>query len=505
MFLNFFSKKKQNIKAAKKIAAKKIGEGTSGCVHRPRLLCEDEEGQVNNDEISKAFSIKLKKHRDAEYEEFERIKNILGNDYKKYMVDYKKKCTSKDYTETFAKDCTTIEHNTSKAPLIIMQYGGNNLYNFVENYEKSKFSKTKEHEITEFWKSAENLFRGINFFHSKKFGHLDIKPDNIVYNMDKTDDEDDEENKHKMLFIDFGKSYSFEDLKKNFENGGKIEKDGKVEVNRFPTESGSINQFNYPFEVICYIKEIFLDFKKYYKETKTYNEFTNNFYPTTQRIEVVLQVIFGKNNYSDIFNIKNFKNEMYDFFWKLFKKNEENEEENEEKKIIEYNTFIEESISKLDTFGLGISLFHVLSRTKKFVKENNKINLKNLFYNMIRPDLYKRYDSKKSLEIYLEILKHWNEDNPEILNLDNRSFSKFNNKINSYPKNPKRNLIRNASKVTSSSFSDSLKLSIPPKHYFKKYFTRNKTVKNKTVKNKTVKNKTVKNKKDSFLKIFPQI
>jgi len=76
-----------------------------------------------------------------------------------------------------------------------------------------------------------------------------------------------------------------------------------------------------------------------------------------------------------------------------------------EMKNTNYSDFLKKSIRTIDTYGLGMTLLNVLNNTKHLISVAAYEKLHELFYNMIHPNVFKRYDIATSTREYENILK----------------------------------------------------------------------------------------------------
>ena len=176
----------------KKIADYKIiGEGTYGCVVEPALECETPVDYQN-----KVSKVMHKKDARDELKEYDFLKTIPNID--NYTVSIPTLCEPKFGVKfsTVVRKCTgnrvrkTYNSNFTDLAILLMENGGLDLYNFIENI----FPELEINDQNKFLTAILDAIKGVQFFNKKNIIHQDIKAQNMVYNI-KT---------NKLKFIDFG-------------------------------------------------------------------------------------------------------------------------------------------------------------------------------------------------------------------------------------------------------------------------------------------------------------
>jgi len=158
--------------------------GTYGCVMRPAITC-DKSPRLDETKVSKLF----KKESSASEEKRTHVRVIEKLDPKNtFTLKLSGKCFTVD--DTFdpheinkCKNFSDYEKNRASHPQLVYDFGGMDL---------SHAAKQINFEVL--FAAMWRIFKGLIILEQKGYTHLDIKPENIVYNP--TTD--------KMALIDFG-------------------------------------------------------------------------------------------------------------------------------------------------------------------------------------------------------------------------------------------------------------------------------------------------------------
>ena len=169
----------------------KVGEGTYGCVFKPSLKCKKNINSYKN----KVSKVMLNREATNELKEYESISKIEG--LEKYAITQPTLCKPiiDDNFISSVGQCKNISiknvyKNKSIHSMLLYEDGGINITNFLINIFKKVEVKQQHYFLT----SLITLIDGLLFFKTKNILHRDIKPDNIVYNI----------NNGKIKYIDFG-------------------------------------------------------------------------------------------------------------------------------------------------------------------------------------------------------------------------------------------------------------------------------------------------------------
>ena len=357
--------------------SKKIGEGTYGCVHKPSLKCKDNKIITDyNDKISK-----IMKNKDAQVEmkEYVGINRIDPNNIYHIRPQECAPDNNKDTKESVL-ECNLGKDMVKKMDnykLIVMKYGGPDLYNFFNNPMENT-PKNRE-RVENFWIEAVNLLKAVQLFLKNGMIHHDLKPENIVY----------DESTHSLKVIDFG----LLQIKQNIIN----------ESNK--SDYGyAFFHFNFPPELSFYNKRTWFESKTRlkpdpkFKKKNDDDRFNNLCFPRPTLI---------KRDYMESLNtlVKYYlkdekikplaKGDFLDFTEDFLSHNDSNC----------FDNFLNDSIDTIDSYGLGMSLLYVLNQSYKLMNHTIVSKLQKLFTGMIHHDLRKRIKIDDALKQYESIIR----------------------------------------------------------------------------------------------------
>jgi serine/threonine protein kinase len=367
-----------------------IGQGTYGCIHKPSLKCSKNTEPENIAYADKVSKLLYKEDAEKEMREYGLLRKIdkkakyhLGTPDECVPSGDKKNIRSILLCDSGNEFITHLRDNR----LIIMNYGGVQLDDFIKSFKGARPSKAATQRIERFWIEAHKVLRGISQFHKHGFVHFDMKPGNIVYN------EDD----GRIYIIDFG-------LMQNSKN---IKDSSKKNDN-----SMSIAWWSYCPELQFFNKDAYKEFKK-----KT----------EVERMEYYASVIgYIRKNEKDADYVyeeesdpatgekrddgRNLANELTDFFPyipscksrylkdldALFNRGFAES----------HSKFLDRATGLIDSYGVGFSFLFVLENTKKIL-DNKPLedDLLDLFYGMLNPDYTARTGIAEALETYGRILE----------------------------------------------------------------------------------------------------
>ena len=337
-----------------------LAEGAYGCVHRPSLRCSE---TIKIDYKNKISKIMSEVETMSELKEYVLIEGAdkksefyLGKpetcDFEKSKINIPavKKCKNRE----------NILDVNNKFKLLIMPDGGDNLEVFAKKMRKSPSNKNNKLIMENFWIGAKQLLYGIKAFIKHDLLHHDLKPQNIVYDI----------NKNRCNFIDFG-------LMEKINTSITQAFDGKYWFAKY--------HWNFTIE------SEFLDINYF-----------NQFIKLTQIQRNDKIRIFNERNIvnlSAFFNyITNNSTEKNNYLleWSNFLLNDIND--------VSFENFIEKAFTTFDLYGVGLTLLHVLRNTKHLTNSNLYLQLDELFNSMISPNLIKRVDINGAIKQYENII-----------------------------------------------------------------------------------------------------
>jgi serine/threonine protein kinase len=178
-----------------------IASGSYGCAFKTPVKCTsnaDKKKSYYEDTIGKVFNR-------VEHAEEEKVFQTLIKklDPKgEWTIQLVKSCAvSKFSREDKSKKCTHVDKSTRSYPQLIYEYGGIDLYALRRKYANSS-AATKRNLFIKLFKCLLPVFHGLSNMSEHGWIHLDIKPQNILFNGSK------------LFVIDFGLMTRKEDLYK---------------------------------------------------------------------------------------------------------------------------------------------------------------------------------------------------------------------------------------------------------------------------------------------------
>jgi len=358
-----------------------IGEGAFGCVIKPSLPCSNKKMSYKN-KISKVM---ISKEAIKELNEYAII--AKADKTKKFYLGVPTHCRVKKTKETIKaiENCIhlkkkyfhkkSIKNGIKRLDLLVMKDGGINLKMLSMMVELIKVTRENSIKVKKIWIEMHKLFRGILLFQKHGIVHHDIKPQNIVYNIDK----------HLANFIDFGhmRNISYE-IKKS--------KASDNWIYDYPF-------WNYPLEIH------FLNRREYMKFA---------YKTVSKKKQYFSSLLDNIHNSSDTKFVQAFRIFLDYIIY--------NKSESEEKKIIskylfayhkliidqvipdKYEEFLHKSVNSIDVYGLGMSLYYLLNCSTKFLKKDVIDAMEICFFNMTTPNLLQRFSIEEAIDMYENIL-----------------------------------------------------------------------------------------------------
>jgi len=373
--------------------SKYISKGSYGCVFTPPFKCLDSKIKTTKDQVAKIFY----EQNDSNIEfnkEKKQAEIIQQLDKKnKWTVKYHNFCNVTIEPTYENKKCSYIKFREEKLQLIF-DNGGITLSRSKINFNKLILAFSE-------------LLLGIIKMNKNNYVHLDIKPDNILYNSEL----------NKLSIIDFGLSFKIESSK------NKLNSDKK----------GKILNHNYPYFPP--------EFKIYFKKILNTGILNLDFDSVNNLKNKILL------NY-DYLNLQKYKSEINanieEEIINLIKKCEKDIE------LFKIN-FDEKYIYKIDIYSLGISFIQIYLQKLIIINEEDKELFDKFMEKIIIPitkiDPDDRYDAKKAKKELDSLLKEYKIP-LKISNSSRTNSSRTNpSRTNSSRTNPSRTKISEPKKI----------------------------------------------------------
>lgn len=358
-----------------------IGEGAFGCVIKPSLPCSNKKISYKN-KISKVM---ISKEAIKELKEYAVI--AKADKQNKFYLGIPTHCRVKKTKETIRaiEKCVhlkkkyfnkkSVKNVIKNLDLLVMKDGGLNLKMLSLMVDIMKVTPENTITVKKIWMEMHKMFRGILLFQKHGIVHHDVKPQNIVYNL----------NDHLANFIDFGhmRNISYE-MKKS------IASDNWIYDYPF---------WNYPLEIQFLNK---YDFVKFASKS------------ISEKEKYFSQILHDIDNESETKFV-----DAFQIFLDYIIYNKSKKEEKEiiqkyllayHKMIIEqvvhdnYKEFLQKSVESIDLYGLGMSLYYLLNCSTKFLKKDLIEALETCFFNMTTPNLLQRFSIEEAIDMYENIL-----------------------------------------------------------------------------------------------------
>ena len=361
--------------------AEVVGEGSFGCVIKPSLPCSNKNISYKN-KISKVM---LSKEAVKELKEYAMISKIdkqnnfyLGIPTLCHVKNTKSSVKAIDKCNQLKKKYLqkkTVKDNINNFDLLVMDDGGINLKMLSTMIENMPYTSENTKKVKKIWIEMHRLFRGLTVFQKHNILHHDIKPQNIVFNMDE----------NRVNFIDFGHMRNIKT-----ETQKCLESDNWIYDYAF---------WNYPLEIQFLNKKDYSDFA-----SKSNNE-KNQFF--TKLLDDLHND--SETKFVDAFRI---------FIDYIVHKKSDSEEKDiidkylfaYQKMIIDqikpdkYNDFLNKSLKTIDVYGLGMSLYYLLNCSRKFLDKVVIESFEDCFFNMTTPNVSQRFTIEQAIDPFETIL-----------------------------------------------------------------------------------------------------
>ena len=269
----------------------------------------------------------------------------------------------------------SIKEGIKNLDLLVMKDGGMNLKMLSLMVNVMRVTRENSIKVKKIWIEMHKMFCGILLFQKHGIVHHDIKPQNIVYNI----------NDHVANFIDFGhmRNISYE-IKKS------VASDNWIYDYPF---------WNYPLEIQFLNKNDYMKFasKSLSEKEKVFSDTLDDLHNNSDTKFVDAFRIFL--DYIIYNKSKSEEKEMISKYLLAYHKMII-----EQVMIDKYDKFLDKSVKSIDVYGLGMSLYYLLNCSRHFLKEDMIIAMETCFFNMTTPNLIQRLSIEEAIDMYENIL-----------------------------------------------------------------------------------------------------
>jgi len=326
-----------------------IGQGTFGCVYSPPMKCKHRIKNLKQSSDKGKNVSKLMRYQDAveELSSYDMIEEI--DPLSKFHLGKPQICEVARTEDK--KTCSVRDVDT----LLISKNGGKDLKQFLKMIEEiNEFSMSEfENIISDLFVSSLTIFEAISVLLQNQIIHHDIKPSNLVYEM----------NTKAMRLIDFG------------------------HMRRFKDDHTHKYWFNYPIE--CQLVDLTPEEVSHYKVDDVKSLMDMSYVATFETKEHYLQRLnFGLNASVDFLFTGNFQNNQ--------------------------NILLNKLQTTFDSYSLGMSLMYVLKKLQNFEEYFYKHivflqNLWQLFQDMMDFNVLTRISITEATNEFKYILQMYNK------------------------------------------------------------------------------------------------
>jgi len=346
-----------------------LDEGSYGCIHKPSLLCESSTHIDYKNKVSKIMTVR---HLKRELNELKLIEK--ADPKQQFHLGKPQTCNVRKNPANFAAigQCPDLGKqilaNPENYKLLIMKYGGIDLNRLFEDAGGRIFKEeyAKNQAIVD-WLFLElhRVMLGIKTFLKHKIVHHDMKPSNLVYNVEE----------HKMNFIDFG---LMETIPRTMAQSKKNNYQWAVNYWSYPFETRLVNLST--FNRVQRMNDDQLN--EFVQECtdvsiEANNEWTDKFFHFTYMINV--------NDRVKLFA------DLFQWLSSTFK-------------TISHTEFMRMHLETFDIYGMGIILFHLIHHTKYLIHPGLYHNCYILAMRMVAFNLTERITMDALIEEYQSLL-----------------------------------------------------------------------------------------------------
>jgi serine/threonine protein kinase len=363
-----------------------IGKGAYGCVHSPALECADgRNSKTDSKQISKFMT---KGDANNEMDEFVLIGNADKNE--DFYLGKPTKCSVKnnDLNRHAVMGCkNTARFNPDRLnaySLLLLKHGGADLIKYgndVQTWTKND-ANIRKNEL--FWLEVSRMLYGLKVFEENDIIHLDLKPQNIVYN----------EETNRINFIDFGMLTTKTQLLNK--------------TDRYPP---GYTHWSYPFETTIW-------------SSKLYTKYTES--SASVKSDIIKRLIDGIDAKCESFfyhikadrvshatdrvsnaTLKELKMFFYQSFTEMLGEISTSN--------IPRKTFINKSVNTFDSYGVGMALMYMLNSSRHLMSNKLYDEMLELFLGMIDSNILDRIEIDAIIPRYHSLIR-------DIMNKHNKHF-----------------------------------------------------------------------------------
>lgn len=310
-----------------------VAEGSYGCVHRPSLFCDP---PYHPDYTGKVSKVMTTKNMNKELKEYVLIER--ADPRNEFYLGKPETCPLgiSDINRPSIEKCR-MGKDIVKTPkdysLILMKDGGTNWDEFADQMSGLPANPTNTQRMERFWVEARRMIYGVKAFIAKGIMHHDLKAQNIVYN----------EPTGRSNFIDFG---LMEDMK---------ETQAACHQSRY---GFAVFHWSYPFETVLLNKQQFNTFAKTNRNARNtfISDLIKGYRNTKDKRGEFMRVFFREAGIQD----QGYRNELLKMYQTFIM---------DTLPKVSHQQLLDVYFSKMDVYGLGLSMMYVLKRTQKFMPD----------------------------------------------------------------------------------------------------------------------------------------
>jgi len=272
----------------------------------------------------------------------------------------------------------TLKKSFKKFNILVMNDGGMDIYYISKTLQQLDPTVENKQIVNKIFVEFGRIFKGIMTFQKHNIAHHDIKPQNIVYNI----------HTNRVNFIDFGHM-----LNMNAEKQKAMKSSSSMYDEPF---------WNYPLEIQFLNREYFSLFSSltikerdiWFESLKEDIQNRNNT-PFTKAYNTFMRdYTYGKSENDRLDIEKKYMSDFHTFFVKQLVKNA-------------YTKVLDKSIRTIDVYGLGLTLQYLLAHCSHILDPSCINEFESCFYNMVTPDLSKRYMIDQSYSEFSRIVSKY--------------------------------------------------------------------------------------------------